>query len=179
MAESLLPHGALTLLFTDIEGSTRRWEHQPETMAADLARHDALLRVAIEERGGYVFKTIGDALCAVFAEAADALMASLAAQRALAAEQWGTAGPLRVRMALHSGVPEHRERDYFGPPVNRVARLLATGYGDQVLLSQATASLVRDRLPPGAGLLDLGAHRLKDLLQPEHVFQLVVPNLPV
>ncbi len=83
-----------------------------------------------------------------------------------------------MRMALHSGDPEHRERDYFGPPVNRVARLLSAGYGEQVLLSQATASLVRDRLPSGVVLLDLGAHRLKDLLQPEHVFQLVVPDLP-
>ncbi|MFL5761839.1 MAG: ATP-binding protein [Thermomicrobiales bacterium] len=178
MAERSLPHGPLTLLFTDIEGSTRRWEHRPEAMAVDLARHDALLRAVIEKHGGFVFKTIGDAFCAVFAEADAALVACLTAQRALAAEQWETEGPLRVRMALHSGEPERRERDFFGPPVNRVARLLATGYGEQVLLSQVTASLVRDRLPPSASLLDLGAHRLKDLLQPEHVFQLIVPDLP-
>src|SRR4051812_26091444 len=178
MNERSLPQGSLTLLFTDIEGSTRRWEHRPEAMAVDLVRHDALLREVIDGHGGFVFKTIGDAFCAVFPEADAALSACVAAQRSLAAEHWQIEGPLRVRMALHSGEPEHRERDYFGPPVNRVARLLSAGYGEQVLLSQATASLVRDRLPSGATLLDLGAHRLKDLLQPEHVFQLVVPDLP-
>src|SRR5262245_13885783 len=134
MAETTMPSGTVTLLFTDIEGSTRRWESLPGEMAGALARHDALLRRAIERHGGAVFKTIGDAFCAAFADPAAALGACLTAQRALAVEDWGAVGTVRVRMALHSGEPEHRDRDYFGPPVNRVARLLATGAGGQVLL---------------------------------------------
>src|SRR5688572_27069254 len=172
------PRGAVTFLFTDIEGSTRRWERDQAAMAAALARHDALLRAAIEEHGGHVFKTIGDAFCAAFADPAAAVAAALAAQRWLAAERWGETGPIRVRMALHTGEPEHRDRDYFGPPVNRVARILSTGAGEQVLVSAATAALVGDRLPDGATLRDLGAHRLKDLLQSERIFQLGAPDLP-
>src|SRR5262249_3077781 len=157
------------------EGSTRRWEQQPEAMQAALARHDALLRAAIEGHGGYVFKTIGDAFCATFETAQAALAATLAAQRALDAEPWGAVGPLRVRMALHTGAAEERDGDYFGPPVNRVARLLATGHGGQTLLSAAVQELVRDQLPDGATLRDLGEQRLKDLQRPERVFQVVVP----
>src|SRR4051794_38835517 len=134
----LMPTGEVTLLFTDIEGSTRRWEASPTAMAIALARHDGVLRRAIESHGGAVFKTIGDAFCSAFAGPGDALGAAREAQQELAREAWGEAGPIRVRMALHTGTPEHRDADYFGPPVNRVARLLATGYGEQVLLSQAT-----------------------------------------
>src|SRR5215217_4317557 len=134
-----LPAGEVTLLFTDIEGSTRRWEARPAAMAPALRTHDLVVRAAIERHGGAVFKTVGDAFCAAFADAGEALAAALAAQRGLAREAWGELGPLRVRMALHTGQPEQRDADYFGPPVNRVARLLATGAGGQVLLSQATA----------------------------------------
>ncbi len=173
-----MPSGIVTFLFTDIEGSTRRWEQEPVAMGTAIARHDSLMRQAIETHSGYVFKTVGDAFCAVFATAADGLATALQAQRALAAEPWGEIGPLRVRMALHTGAAEERDADYFGPPVNRVARLLATGFGGQVLLSRATSDLVREALPDGAHLVELGSHRLKDLARPERIFQLVVPDLP-
>ena len=109
-------------------------------MSTALARHDVLLREAIELRGGTVFKTFGDAFCAAFARADDALACAAAAQRALAAQAWGEAGPVRVRMAIHSGSTEERDGDYFGPPVNRVARLLSLAHGGQVLLSRASAA---------------------------------------
>jgi predicted ATPase/class 3 adenylate cyclase len=176
MAE--LPSGTVTFLFTDIEGSTVRWEHRPEAMAAALARHDALLRTAITEYRGHIVKTVGDAFHAAFSRAPDAVAAALEAQRRLQAEPWGEAGPLRVRMALHTGAAEERDGDYYGPPLNRTARLLSAGHGGQVLVSQVTSELVRDNLPEGTGLLDLGEHRLKDLIRPERVYQLVAPDLP-
>jgi len=173
-----LPTGTVTFFFTDIEGSTRLWEQYPEAMKKALARHDALLRAAIEAHDGYVFKTVGDAFCAAFDTAPDALAAALAAQRALHAEAWGEVGSIRVRIALHTGAAEEREGDYFGQPLNRVARLLSAGHGGQVLLSQTIYDLVRDALPAGASLRDLGERRLKDLQRPERIFQLVVPDLP-
>jgi predicted ATPase/class 3 adenylate cyclase len=174
---SSLPTGTVTFLFTDIEGSTKLWEKNPEGMQAALARHDEVLRSAIEERGGFVFKTGGDAFCAAFPTAPDALEAALSVQRALLEEE-SEIGPLRVRMALHTGAAEERGGDYFGPPLNRVARLLSAGHGEQVLLSLPTQELVRDQLPAGAGLRDLGERRLKDLFRPERVFQLVASELP-
>src|SRR5687768_7641804 len=107
------PTGTVTFLFTDIEGSTVRWEQYPEAMRAALARHDQLLRQAIDGQNGYVFKTIGDAFCAAFADATQAVAAAVATQRALHAEQWGEVGPLRVRCALHTGTAEVRDGDYF------------------------------------------------------------------
>jgi class 3 adenylate cyclase len=172
------PSGTVTFLFTDLEGSTQRWQQYPAAMGPALARHDRLLREAISAHGGVVFKTVGDAVCAAFATAPAAVAAALTAQRALYAEPWGSTPPLRVRMALHTGQAEVQEGDYFGGPLNRVARLLALGHGGQVLLSGPTADLVQDYLPPGARLEDLGTHRLKDVQRPEHVFQLVVPDLP-
>jgi predicted ATPase/class 3 adenylate cyclase/uncharacterized protein HemY len=173
-----LPTGTITFLFTDIEGSTRRWEQHPEAMRHALARHDALLRRAIEGHGGSVFKTVGDAFCAAFPTTQQAVQAAVAAQQAVQTEPWGEVGALRVRMALHTGTAEERDSDYFGPPLNRVARLLSTGHGSQILLSGPTTELVRHRLPPGASLRDLGQHRLKDLLRPEQVYQLLHPDLP-
>jgi predicted ATPase/class 3 adenylate cyclase len=173
------PTGTVTFLFTDIEGSTKLWERSPQAMQAALIRHDQILREAIEERGGYVFKTVGDAFCAAFPDAPSALEVALEVQRALSAEEWGDEiGFLRVRMALHTGSAEARGGDYFGPPVNRVARLLSAGHGGQTLLSLATQELVRDELPQETELKDLGERRLKDLFRPERLFQLVVPNLP-
>jgi predicted ATPase/class 3 adenylate cyclase/Tfp pilus assembly protein PilF len=172
------PTGTVTFLFTDIEGSTKLWENNAPAMQAALARHDELLRWAIEERGGYVFKTVGDAFCAAFPTAPDALEAALSAQRTLFADEWPQTGPLRVRVALHTGAAEERDGDYFGPPVNRVARLLSAAHGGQVLLSAATHEMVRDQLPAGMNLAELGEHRLKDLFRPERVFQLVSPDLP-
>jgi predicted ATPase/class 3 adenylate cyclase len=173
-----LPSGTVTFLFTDIEGSTTRWEHHPEAMRTALARHDTLLRSAITSYGGYVFKMVGDAVYAAFAVPADAVTAAVAAQHAITAEEWGEVGQLRVRMALHTGAAQSRDDDYFGPTLNRVARVLSTGYGGQVLLSSSTFELVRDSLPTGVSLKDLGEHALKDLLRPEHIFQLTIPDLP-
>ncbi len=172
------PTGTVTFLFTDIEGSTGMWERSPQSMQAALARHDELLRRSIEEHGGYVFKTFGDAFCAAFSTAPDALEAALEAQRLLLKERWVESDPLRVRMALHMGAAEERDGDYFGPPVNRVARLLSAAHGGQMLLSAATHEMVRDQLPAGMNLAELGEHRLKDLFRPERVFQLVSPDLP-
>src|SRR5918993_4751207 len=172
-----LPTGTVTFLFTDIEGSTRLWERNPEPMQQALARHDQIFRDAIEEHGGYVFKTVGDAFCATFPTAPDALEAALDTQRRLLSSEWEENGPLRVRMALHTGAAEERDGDYFGPPLNRVARLLSAAYGGQVLLSLTTQELVRDRLPTDVELQDLGKHRLKDLGRPEHIFQLATSGL--
>ncbi|HEX2739742.1 MAG TPA: adenylate/guanylate cyclase domain-containing protein, partial [Rubrobacter sp.] len=169
---SSLPTGTVTFLFTDIEGSTRLWERSPEAMQGALIRHDQILREAVEERGGYVFKTVGDAFCCAFTTATDALEATLKAQRALFAEEWNVEGGVRDRMALHTGVAEERDGDYFGPPVNRVARLLHAAHGGQVLLSAATHEMVRDQLPEEVSLRDLGEQRLKDLFRPERIFQL-------
>ena len=142
-----LPTGTVTFLFTDIEGSTALWERYPEAMRQALARHDAILREAIAAHRGHVFKTIGDAFCAAFSTAPEALAAAAAAQRALHGESWGEVGPLRVRMALHTGAAELRDGDYFGPPLNRVARLLAAAHGGQALVSQVARGLARDQLP--------------------------------
>jgi predicted ATPase/class 3 adenylate cyclase len=173
-----LPGGTVTFLFTDIEGSTQLWEQHVEAMSGALARHEALLREAIEAHGGHVFKTMGDAVCAVFADAAEALTAALEAQRALSADAWGAGVELRVRMALHTGAAEPREGDYLGPALNRVSRLRSAAHGGQTLVSRATYELVRERLPKGASLRDLGEHRLRDLSHAEHVFQLVHADLP-
>jgi predicted ATPase/class 3 adenylate cyclase len=175
---SRIPSGTVTLLFTDVEGSTRLWESDPDAMAAALRRHDEMLRAAIEDADGYVFKTVGDAFYAAFETPRQAVDAAVAAQRAVFAAHWPTSRPIRVRMGLHTGEAEERDNDYFGPVVNRVARLEAIAHGGQILLSGATAMLVGDSLPAGTRLVDLGQHRLRDLGRPEHVFQLTVPGLP-
>ena len=173
------PHtGPLTFLFTDVEGSTSLWERNSEAMSEALSRHDEILRAAIEAHDGRVFKTVGDAFYAAFPTAPKALSAALDAQRALHHAEWEEAGPLRVRMALHTGAAEERAGDYFGPSLNRVARLLSAGHGGQILMSLATEKLVRDKLPEGAALRDLGERRLKDLFRPEHVFQITATGLP-
>jgi TolB-like protein len=177
--ETSLPTGTVTLLFSDIEGSTRLWETQQPAMRAALTRHDALLRSAIRSHRGHVFKTMGDAFCAAFHTAPDALGAALEAQRALHAEPWPDGARLRVRMALHSGAAEVRDGDYFGAPLNRVARLLAAGHGGQTLVSESTHDLSRDHLPPLARFKPLGEHGLKDLARREAVFQLCHPDLPL
>jgi predicted ATPase/class 3 adenylate cyclase len=173
------PSGTVTFLFTDIEGSTKLWEQHPHLMQQALARHDALLHASIAAHGGAVVKSTGDGLLAVFARATDAIQAAIDAQRSLAAEAWGTIGALQVRMALHTGVAEKRDGDYFGPPLKRVARLLSAGHGGQILLSLATTELMHDHMPTDANLRDLGVHRLKDLSRPEQIFQLLAPDLSV
>jgi predicted ATPase/class 3 adenylate cyclase len=172
------PTGTVTFLFTDIEGSTTLWERDAEAMEEALARHDAILQRAVREHDGYVFKMVGDAFCCAFSTATDALEATLEVQRALFAEEWGVEGGVRVRMALHTGVAEERDGDYFGRPVNRVARLLHTAHGGQILLSAATHEMVRDQLPAEVSFRDMGEQRLKDLFRPERIFQLTAPGLP-
>ena len=167
----------LTFLFTDLEGSTRLWERFPDVMRTAIARHDAILHAAVESSDGQVVKTTGDGLMAIFSSVAAAVRSSVTAQRELMQERWGETGLLRVRMGLLTGEAQSRVGDYFGPTVNRAARIMAVGHGGQILLSAATAALVIDQLPGGATLRDLGEHRLKDLGRPEHIFQLVLPGL--
>ena len=174
-----LPTGTVTFLFTDIEGSTLLWEKSPGGMQVALTRHDAIMWEAIEGHGGFVFKTVGDAFCAAFPTAVGALQAALAAQRTLLSEEWGEEiDTLRARMALHTGAAHERDGDYFGPPVNRVARLLSAGHGGQVLLSSSTQELVNDHLSADTHLRDLGERHLKDLARPERIFQLTAFDLP-
>ncbi len=173
----MLPSGTVTFLFTDIEGSTSRWDRAPSPMIDALQRHDEILRRAVEAFGGRVFKTVGDAFCAVFARAEDAVAAAVRAQHDLAGADFSSVGGLRVRMALHTGSCDERDGDFFGPPLNRVARLVTIGHGGQILLSAVTFELVRGALPPGATACDLGSHRLKDLERAERVYQLSVPGL--
>ena len=174
-----LPRGTLTLLFTDIEGSTRLWEREPEAMQAAVARHDELLAEIVGQYAGNVVKTTGDGMLAVFESAGEAAEATLAIQRALRDEPWDAAiGNLRVRAALHTGTAELREGDYFGTTLNRTARLLSAGHGGQTLLSQSTRDLLQDNLPEGAALRFLGEYRLRDLTRPERVYQLNAPDLP-
>src|SRR3954453_18160019 len=169
--------GTLAFLFTDIAGSTRLWERQPAAMTEGLESHDSILTDAIGSAAGTVVKTTGDGMMAVFGTAADAVDAAIAAQNALTKTEWGETGPLRVRMGINAGDAERRGDDYFGPTINRTARLMAVGHGGQVLLSAAAAALCAERLPAGATLRDLGEYRLRDLGRPERVFQLVHPDL--
>lgn len=179
MPDRRIPVGTVTLVFTDIEGSTKLWEDHPKPMNACLARHDEILRSAIAGANGYVFKTIGDAFCAAFFTATEAVSAALNAQIAIANEPWPDQLSIKVRMAIHTGAVESRDNDYFGQAVNRVARLVSVGYGGQILLSQSTCELTRDVLPMGANVRSLGEHRLKDLGRAETIFQLTHPALPI
>ncbi|RPJ21863.1 MAG: adenylate/guanylate cyclase domain-containing protein [Chloroflexi bacterium] len=171
-----LPSGTVTFLFTDIEGSTQLWEKYPEAMNEALAKHDSILREAIESNNGYVIKTTGDGIHGVFEKAIDAVNATLQAQRKFKDPICDL--KLNVRVGLHTGEAELRARDYYGQALNRAARIMAAGYGGQVLLSSVTAELAREHLTADVSLLELGEHRLKDLIRPEHIFQLLAPGLP-
>ena len=175
---STVPTGTVSFLFTDIEGSTLRWESYGDAMRAAVQRHDVLMREAVGAHDGYVFKTIGDAFCVAFHTPADAVNAAHRAQREIFTSDWTEVDGIRVRMALHAGSVEARDGDYFGRPLNRVARLLGVAHGGQVVLTGAAAELVGESLPEGVSLLHLGQHRLKDLEIPEHVYQLVIDGLP-
>ncbi|HEX6403315.1 MAG TPA: adenylate/guanylate cyclase domain-containing protein [Pseudonocardiaceae bacterium] len=181
-AAAYLPVSTVTFLLTDVEGSTLLWESAPEAMGTAIRRHYQLLDAVItlhggvrpEEQGG------GDSVVAAFACASDALAAALDIQRAFAAERWPQGASLTLRIALHTAQAQLRDEvNYFGPGVNRCARLRALAYGGQVVLSETTRDLVADRLVDGAELVDLGVHRLQDLGHPEHVFGLLHPDLPV
>ncbi len=168
----------LTFLFTDIEGSTRLWEAHPEAMRAALDLHDLALGEAIAEHHGKVFKHTGDGMLAVFSSAPDAVAAASHAQQAIVATDHPKVGVLRVRMAVHTGEAEPRGDDFFGPGLNRVARLLAVAHGGQILVGMVTEGLVGSWLPDGLCLVDLGEHQLRDLAQSERVFQLSGDGLP-
>src|SRR3984893_7514037 len=172
-----LPTGTVTFLFTDIEGSTRLWEQEPERMRPALALHDALARSAVEGHGGTVVKMTGDGLYAAFDQPLDAIGATLQLQQALADPEATNGVALRARCGLHLGVVERRDNDYFGNAVNRTARIMGVAHGGQVIVSQAVVDRVADRLPPPVALRDLGAVRLKDLARPERVYQVLHPQL--
>ncbi len=175
--KQVVPSGTVTFLFTDIEGSTQRWERDRAAMQEAVRLHDRLMREAMAAHGGFVFKTIGDAFCVAFSTPEAAAAAALDAQGALNAADFSAVDGLRARMAINTGTADERDGDYFGPVVNRVARLLAVGHGGQILLSGVAASLVRANPPPTSTLIDLGSHALKDVKEHEAVFQLVAPGM--
>jgi predicted ATPase/class 3 adenylate cyclase len=177
-----LPAGTVTFLLTDIEGSTRLWESEPEAMEVALQRHDRLLAEVIEGHGGTVIKSRGegDSFFAVFHSAVSAVEAAGMCQLRLNAEVWPTGFALRVRMGLHTGEARVRGGDHLDySPINRCARLRAAGHGGQVLLTKATGDLVAGRLGSGFGLKRLGEFRLRDLAAPETIYQLTHPELQV
>lgn len=174
-----LPEGEVTFLFTDVEGSTRLLELHEEAMGVALARHHEILERIVSRHSGVVFETIGDAVYGAFERAADAVAAALVSHRALAAEDWGPVNRLAVRIAIHTGPVVRRGNHYFGAALFRAARLQALGFGEQTLVSGVTADMVADGLPDGASLVSLGSHRLKDLGEPEDVFQLTHPELRI
>ena len=157
-----LPSGTVTFLFTDLEGSTRLWqEYSRHDAERALVRHDELVRGAIEQHRGYVVKTTGDGFHAAFATSRDALLGGVAAMRAIEGADWGEVGAFRVRMGLHTGEATARDGDYYGPSLNRAARLMSVAHGGQLVCSQVTADLVRDELPGDVDLVDLGEIRLR------------------
>ena len=166
-------HRTVTFLLTDLEGSTRLWEQDPEAMKAAMVRHDELLEKAISARHGFIFARMGDGMAVAFATATDAASAAAGIQRALADEPWSTPRPLRARIGQHTDEGVVVNNNYASQPVNRCSRLMAAAHGGQVVISGATEVLIRDQLPDGLGLVDLGEHRLRDLGRPMRVFQLV------
>ncbi len=171
-----LPTGTVTLFFSDIEGSTRHLQREDERYANVLEASRHLLRIACIEFHGHEVDTQGDAFFVAFARATDAVSAAVEAQRTLAAHAWPEG--VAVRMGLHTGEPHLAAEGYLGLDVHRTARIMNAGHGGQILLSQTTRDLVEHELPEGASLRDLGAHRLKDLEHPSHLYQLVVEGLP-
>lgn len=165
----------LTFLFTDVEGSTSLWETVPDAMGQALARHDDLLLEIFGRADGEVFATGGDAFCVAFADPTSAVVAALLGQSALRDEPWPVDAEIRVRMGVHTGSPERRRGDYFGPPLNRCARLMSAGHGGQVLVSETTRALTSSALSNHAWT-DHGVHRLRGLARPEHIWQVDAPN---
>ena len=167
------PTGTVTFLFTDVEGSTLLWEEHPEEMRGALEQHDMILRSAIEDHGGYVFSTAGDAFAAAFGRSGDAFDAAIDAQSRFAVESWPGRTAVQVRMGLHVGEAHERDGDYFGPTLNRAARIMSAGHGGSVLLSDAAAALIGS-----ASLIDRGVHRLKDLSAPTRIWEYRTPSSP-
>ena len=177
MPQHALPEGTVSFVFSDVEGSTRLLERDPLGLGQALARHHELLAGAVDEHGGVVFETVGDAVYAAFEAAGPAVAAAVAMQRALAAQDWGSLGELRIRIAVHSGAVERRGEHYFGPPLFTCARLQVLAHGQQTVCSGATAALLTHDMPLGLHLRPLGRHRLKDLAEPIEVVQVDGPGL--
>lgn len=180
---SHLPTGTVTFVFTDIEGSTRLWQSMPQAMAISHARHNAILREAIQANYGFVFQIVGDSFCAAFHNAADGMRAVLAAQNGLTAETWNETGPLKVRMGLHTGaatiLQDGTETSYDGyATLASTQRVMSAAHGGQVLISQTTRDLLQNQASETFVLRDMGEHRLKDLRAPIRLYQLVAPGLP-
>jgi class 3 adenylate cyclase len=173
-----LPTGTVTLLFTDIEGSTRLLQHLGERYSDVLAECRGLMRAAFHQQHGHEVDTQGDAFFVTFARATDAVMAAVAVQRALSSHSWPDGVTVRVRMGLHTGEPLRSPEGYVGLDVHYAARIMSAGHGGQILLSQNTRDLVEHDLPDRVTLRDLGEHRLKDLQRPNHLYQLVLADLP-
>src|SRR5690348_10466822 len=176
MAE--LPTGTVTFLFTDVEGSTRLLRDLGDRYASVLKQHQVIIRQAIAAAGGVEVGTEGDSFFAAFSTAPAAVAAAVAAQRGLAAHAWPAGYPVRVRMGLHTGDGVLSGSDYVGMDVHRAARIASAAHGGQLILSEATRALTEQSLPAGARLRDLGYHRLKDIVHPEHLYDLVVDELP-
>src|SRR5438132_4003362 len=173
-----LPAGTITMLFTDIEGSTHLLQQLGDRYTELLTGCRNLLRAAFHTYRGQEVDTQGDAIFAAFARASDALLAAVAAQRELASHPWPDAVAVRVRMGLHTGEPSRVVEGYVGLDVHYAARIMSAAYGGQVLLSRTTRDLVEHALPEGVSLRDLGEHHLKDLEQPISLYQLVIAGLP-
>src|SRR2546421_3206475 len=173
-----LPTGTVTLLFSDIEGSTRLVQQLGERYADVLAECQYLLRQLFVQYHGSEVDTQGDAFFVAFARATDALAAAAAIQRALVEHAWPEGISVRVRIGLHTGEPKRTAEGYIGMDVHHAARIMSAGHGGQILLSPATRRLVEQHLPAGTSLQDLGEHRLKDLGRPGHLFQLGLQGLP-
>jgi predicted ATPase/class 3 adenylate cyclase len=173
-----VPSGTVTFLFTDLEGSSSSWDREPTSMDASLKIHDEIVRRTVAVHGGHVFSTAGDSFAVAFAVAADAVQAAIDIQRTLHATSWPVGVSMAVRMGLHSGHAVERDGDYFGPVVNRAARLMAAGHGGQILCSYVTAQLARPDTRHEVELRSLGRFRLRDLLDPEDVVQVGTADLP-
>lgn len=174
-----LPSGTVTFLFTDIEGSTGLWEKFPEEMKTALAKHDSILKESVKSNNGQLIKTTGDGVHAVFSTAIDAIGASIIAQRAFQTSEFfkNSEASIKVRMGLHTGEAEVRDGDYYGGTLNRASRIMAVGYGGQILISETTLQISQEHLPEGVSVLDLGNHQLKGLIKSERIFQVSTPNL--
>src|SRR5690348_11787905 len=172
-----LPSGTVTFLLTDLEGSTRMWEHDPEAMRTAMVRHDEILEKTVTAYRGHVFSRMGDGMAAAFSTASDAVSAAVALKQALAEEDWPTAEPLRARIGLHTAeAVVVDDTGYTSLPINRCARLMAAAHGGQILISSTTEALVLADLPEGLTLIDLGEHRLRDLGGPLRVYQLAMAH---
>ena len=173
------PSGTVTFLFTDIEGSTKLWEQYPEAMKAALTKHDAILKEAVESNHGYIIKSTGDGIHAVFSTAIDSVHAALEVQREFQTSEISKTSEvsIRVRMGIHTGEAELRDDDYFGQTLNRAARIMSVGHGGQILISETTLQIAREHLSSDIAILDLGQHQLKGLKQAEKIFQISTPDL--